>query len=333
MAYSLEHKLVVAVASSALFDLRQADRIYREEGLDAFERYQREREDEVLERGVAFPFVRRLLSLNDDLPEDERPVEVVLLSRNDLDTGLRVFNSIEAHGLPITRGAFVSGREPFRYIEAFRCCLFLSANEDDVRRALARGLPAGLIAASPDVDDDQDDHELRVAFDFDGVVIDDEAESLFQSGGLSRFQESERRRAGEAHNPGPLRELFLGLAELQRIERQRAERRGVGSRVRVAIVTARNAPSHKRVVTTLRHWGVKVDEALFLGGLDKAAVLDAFQPHLFFDDQIRHIESASGVAPSVHVPCIDFRSALLGRAPRDDGERRPGTSRGLAGRD
>lgn len=301
MPYPIEEKLVVAVASSALFDLSESDAVFCNEGLVAYRAHQREREDVVLECGVAFPFVRRLLGLNKpDIGEE--PVEVILLSQNDPDTGLRVMNSIENHGLPISRAAFVRGRDPFRYVDAFNACLFLSANPENVRAAVEHGLPAGCVMAATYIDDPHDG-ELRIAFDFDGVVVDDEAERVFQIQGLEAFQSSEAAKALQAHNPGPLGRLFqeIGRIHQREVEREASEP-GYVSSVRVAIVTSRNAPAHKRVVTTLRAWGIEIDETFFLGGMDKSRVLSEFRPHLFFDDQMAHVGSAAGVVPSVHVP-------------------------------
>jgi len=301
MSYPIEQKLVVAVASSALFDLSESDAVYCQEGLAAYRAYQREREDDVLGPGVAFPFVRRLLGLNELIPDD-RPVEVVLLSQNDADTGLRVMNSIENHSLPITRAAFVRGADPLRYVDSFNACLFLSANEENAREAVMRGLPAGCVLASTYFDDPEDT-ELRIAFDFDGVVVDDEAERVFQIEGLEAFQNSEVAHSLEPHNPGPMKRLFqeIGRIHQREIEREASEP-GYRSAVRVAIVTSRNAPAHKRLVTTLRDWGIEIDETFFLGGMDKNRVLEVFKPHLFFDDQLGHAGPASGVVPSVHVP-------------------------------
>lgn len=308
MPYSLDDKLVVAVASSALFDLSESHRVFVEQGKERYREYQRAHERDVLAPGVAFPFIRRLLSLNGPRPGDD-PVEVVLLSQNDPDTGLRVFNSIESHGLDISRAAFVGGREPFRYMRAFQCRLFLSASEEDVRRAIAKGFAAGIVMdAGPRAEgggpaDDPADVELRIAFDFDGVLIDDEAETVFKNDGLDRFQSAESAKADLAHNPGPLKPLLDEISRLQDRESElcRADSRH-RRRIRVAIVTARNAPAHKRVVTTLRAWGVRVDEMLFLGGVPKAEFLRIFRPHLFFDDQQDHIDAAADVVPSVHIP-------------------------------
>ncbi len=299
--YSIESKLVIAVASSALFDLRESDRIYREQKLEAYRAYQREHEDEVLPIGVAFPLIRRILALNDKV-SDYYPVDVILLSRNDPNTGLRLFKSIEKHKLDITRAAFVGGRDPFRYLDAFNTCLFLSANPSDVAAAIEKNVPAGLVFPTHFIDANSDD-ELRIAFDFDGVLADDSSEVVFQGQRLNKYLASEVRNAAIPLPFGPLHRFFVEIARLQDRERTRCQTNaGRAARIRTAIVTARSAPAHERVVTTLRSWGMQVDEAFFLGGIEKAPVLNAFKPHIFFDDQLTHIIGAAGHVPCAHVP-------------------------------
>lgn len=300
MAYSTDNKLVIAVASSALFDLASSDAVYREHGVDEYRKYQRDHENEVLAPGVAFFLIKRLLSLNGS-SADQRIVEVILLSRNDPDTGLRVFKSIENHRLDITRAVFVSGRDPFRYLVAFDAALFLSANEDDVKNAIMQGAPAGRVFPTQFVDDAES--ELRIAFDFDGVIADDSAEAVFTAQGLEEFLRSEHEQASVSHPLGPLYRFFSEMAKIQRREKSRkAENSSYKPRVRIAIVTARNAPAHERVVTSLRNWGIEVDEVFFLGGIEKSKVLEVFRPHIFFDDQIAHIQGAAGITPCAHVP-------------------------------
>lgn len=304
MPFDLKERLVVGVASSALFDLADSDEVFQNEGLTVFRAHQRARLDETLRPGVAFPFVRRLLGLNAARPEDPL-VEVVLLSRNDAETGLRAFRSIEAHGLAIERAAFVSGDAPHRFIGAFSCELFLSANAADVRAAISAGQPAGHVsgaAAKMDLWDSDEDPELRVAFDFDGVLADDASERAFQEGGLDAFRILETGKAAEPHEAGPLQRLLMRLSAIQKVENAAAAERGYAPRLKTAIVTARGAPAHERVVTTLEAWGVRVDQFFLLGGVEKTAVLAEMKPHIFFDDQRRHIERAGDAAPAVHVP-------------------------------
>lgn len=297
MAYELENKLVVAVASSALFDLTESDRVFRKEGEAAYRAYQREKENCLLAEGVAFPLVKRLLSLNNDNPL----VEVVLFSRNDLDTGLRVFKSIEKKGLPISRAVFVAGRNPFEYLKAFNAALFLSGNREDVKEAIYHGFPAGYVEQT-EYKDDHDD-ELRLAFDFDGVIADDSAEKIYKAADLNEYQEHEKEHADQSMPHGPLFQFLKGISNIQKEEQKKvAEDPMYNPKIKIALCTARNAPAHERVVTTLREWDIRVDEAFFLGGIRKEKVLEVYKPHIFFDDQQSHIEGVSKLFPSVHIP-------------------------------
>ncbi|WP_426115920.1 5'-nucleotidase [Massilia sp. PWRC2] len=302
MAFDISQKLVIGVASSALFDLAGSHQVYLEQGAEQYRNYQEQHLDVLLEKGVAFPFIRRLLNINRHFPR-QSPVEVVLFSRNSPETGLRVMRSIAHYGLDISRAAFMTGAAPYPYLAAFNTALFLSANEDDVRHAIAAGHAAGLVLPSK-TDDDDSDAELRVAFDFDGVIADDESETVFKQGGLDQFHAHETLHIGRPHQPGPLAILFQRLALMQRME-ERMQRKDPHYRklLRIAIITARSAPSHERVVTTLKSWGVSANETFFLGGMDKARVLSVFKPHLFFDDQLSHLRSTpGGTIPMVHVP-------------------------------
>jgi 5'-nucleotidase len=302
MAYELDNRLVIGVASSALFDLSESDAYFQKQGEDAYRIYQDEHIDARLEPGVAFPFVRRLLALN-DLRAGDPLVEVIVLSKNDPNTGLRVMRSIAAHDLPMTRAAFTRGRSPHEYIPAFSMSLFLSASEKDVRAAINAGYPAGQVLPSA-MNDDEDGGALRVAFDFDGVVGDDESERVFRgTGGLAAFQDHEVEHRGEPVGPGPLKQLLVDLNMIQHLERERMKvKKGYQPRLQISLVTARSAPAHERAVFTLMSWGVRVDDAFFLGGIEKAKVLKVMKPHLFFDDQTGHLTSAAEYAASVHVP-------------------------------
>ncbi len=301
MAYPIEEKLVIAVASSALFELAEADAVFRSQGVSAYREYQRAHEEELLQPGIAFPFVRRFLQLNHIFAE--QPAEVVLLSRNDADTGLRVFHSLEHYGLGIVRAAFTRGNSPFRYIPAYHVSLFLSAHEPDVTEALKNGYPAGMVLPSAS-SDDAADTELRVAFDFDGVIADDSAEQIYQAQGLAAFHASEARHSDSAIAPGPLSDLFRKLGKLRQLEDEREELDRTYRRfLKTAIITARSAPAHKRVITTLRDWNITADETHFLGGMDKGRILATLRPHIFFDDQRHpHLDAAQEFAPSVHIP-------------------------------
>lgn len=292
MAAGLGEKLVLAISSRALFDLSESHRIYENEGVEAYRQYQIDHEDEVLAPGDAFPLVQKLLGLNALLATAR--VEVVLVSRNSADTGLRVFNSIQHYGLGISRAAFVGGRSPYPYLAAFGCHLFLSTHAEDVRSALDAGFAAAAIlsggasrAASS---------ELRFAFDGDAVLFSDESERVYQTGGLEAFQRHERAAARELLGGGPFKPFLYALNRLQREFAEDA------CPIRTALVTARSAPAHERVIRTLREWDIRLDESLFLGGLDKAAFLDAFAADVFFDDQPGHCEKAREVVATGHVP-------------------------------
>jgi 5'-nucleotidase len=301
MPYPIEQKLVIAVASSALFDLSNSDRVFREQGEKAYRKYQQTHLTKPLRKGVAFPFVKRFLSVNQKFPE-QCPVEVVLLSRNSVITGKRVFHSIHHHGLNISRAAFLEGKSPYAYIPAFNASLFLSANADDVSQAINYGHPAGTVLPGKVVDDEADP-ELRIAFDFDGVIADDASERVFKAGSLKDFQEHETSRSQVPLGPGPLADLFRKLSHLQKLEDQAMTDDPDYRRVlRIAIVTARNAPSHERVITTLEHWGVDANEVFFLGGMKKDRILKVLKLHMFFDDQQSHLQSDAGGIPMVHIP-------------------------------
>lgn len=299
MSYGLEGKLVVAVASSALFDLRESHKVFVEEGEEAYRKFQRENENRTLRPGVAFPLIKRLLSLNE---KDNDLVEVLLFSRNDPDTGLRVFKSIEYYNLPITRAVFVTGRNPYEYMTAFNASLFLSGNQEDVRQAIENGLPAGFVEETEYVDDDNDE-ELRIAFDFDGVIADDSSEQIFKEKDLDAYQKHEKTHAHESLPEGPLYRFLSQISQIQKQELQKQkDDPSYKPKIRIALCTARNAPAHERVVTTLRNWDIRVDEAFFLGGIEKKSVLEIYKPHIFFDDQRTHIEGVSKLFPSVHIP-------------------------------
>ena len=303
MPFDIENKLVVAVSSSAVFNMQEADGIFRSEGEAAYRKYQKERFDMPFEKGVAYPFIRRLLRLNTAYPEIS-PIEVIVLSRNDPDSGQRFFRSCRHYKLDITRGAFLEGKSPYPYIPAFNASLFLSANEEDVKKAIATGMPAGLVLPT-EVVDNEDENELRVAFDFDGVIADDESEAVYQSDptNMEAYQAYEQAKRDEPHNPGPLADLLRKMSAFQRWEKKhKAENDDQQRLLRVAIVTARNAPSNERLVTTLNAWGLEAVELFLMGGIEKRRVLDVLQPHIFFEDQIKHLETAAATVPSVHIP-------------------------------
>ncbi|MDQ8942460.1 5'-nucleotidase [Acinetobacter soli] len=301
--YDLEQKLVIGLASSALFNLEESDEVFRTKGELVYREYQHKNENVILDLGVAFPFIQRLLSLNSIFPKDKPFVEVILLSRNDPNTGLRVMNSIEHYGLNIKRAIFLQGRTPHKYIDALNISLFLSANEIDVNQAITAGYPAGLILKG-NIFDIEHDEELRIAFDFDGVIADDSSEQVYKESGLSAFIENEENLANQPANIGPLHKLLKELSTLQKEEiKYQSQNSDYKSRLRLSIVTARNAPAHKRVINSLRAWGIDtINEAFFLGGIEKRRVLEILNPHIFFDDQVTHLEKTADSIASVHIP-------------------------------
>lgn len=287
-----EKKLVVAISSRALFDLDESHRIFEEQGKEAFCQYQIEHEEELLQPGVAYTLVSKLLAINDRLGQPT--VEVILLSRNSADTGLRVFNSIQHHGLAISRAAFTSGESPFSYIAAFGADLFLSADAGDVRKALSAGHAAATILASNKPSSES--NQLRIAFDGDAVLFSDESERIYREQGLAAFTEYETAEARRPLTGGPFKAFLATLHHIQTLFATDQ------APIRTALVTARAAPAHERVVRTLRAWNIRIDEALFLGGMAKGPFLRAFGADIFFDDQQGHCDSASQHVATGHVP-------------------------------
>ncbi len=288
------NKLVVAISSRALFDLEESHALFEREGLQVYQQFQRDREDEPLEPGIAFPLVKKLLALNQHGNPNLPKIEVILLSRNSSDTGLRIFNSIELYGLEIVRAAFTNGTPPFPYIQPFGAQLFLSTHVEDVRNALSAGVAAATILPSkaPDISHDQ----LRIAFDGDAVIFGDESERISQEQGMEAFARNEREQASTPLSGGPFRGFLSALHEIQ------SAFPPAQSPIRTALVTARSAPAHKRVILTLRQWGVRLDEALFLGGREKGPFLQAFGADIFFDDSHHNVESARQHVATGHVP-------------------------------
>jgi 5'-nucleotidase len=291
MAVNLNNQLVVAISSRALFDLEEENQVFEQSDDRAYMQLQLERLEQAAKPGVAFPLVKKLLAFNDDA---QQRVEVVILSRNDPVSGLRVFKSVERHGLKVARGVFTRGREPFRYLTPLRANLFLSAEPRDVREALKLGFPAATVATHSVRAQDHYPNEVRIAFDGDAVLFSDEAERVFQADGLPAFQQHEKDRAALPLSAGPFKPLLDALHRLQ-------QEGTPHMRVRTALVTARSAPAHERAIRTLMSWNVSVDEAMFLGGLTKGEFLREFEPDFFFDDQAGHIESAARHVPAGHV--------------------------------
>lgn len=289
-------RFTVAISSRALFALDHAHALFEREGLDAYIRHQIEHETDTLEPGIAFPLVRKLLALNRGSHDGPR-IEVILLSRNSGDTGLRIFNSVEHHGLDIARAAFTSGAPPFPYIQPFGAQLFLSTHAEDVRAALNAGVAAATVLASSGSVRDSD--ELRIAFDGDAVVFGGDSEHVSRTEGLEAFAAHEVEHVATPLAVGPFRGFLEALHRIQ------SAFPAESSPLRTALVTARSAPAHKRVILTLRHWGVRIDEALFLGGRDKGPFLRAFGADIFFDDSHLNVESARQHVATGHVPAWD----------------------------
>lgn len=302
MPYPIEKKLVVGVSSTALFDLEKEESIFINEGLEKFREFQTKNTKLILNKGLAYPFIKRFLNIN-NVYNDEKPVEVVLFSKNSPETGMRIFNSIKHYNLDISRAAFTSGKSPFRYIPAYNISLFLSTNEIDVLNAIEAGYPAGRFIKTK-VEDDETDTELRVAFDFDGVIADDESERVYaDSGQLNLYQQYETTHKQEPLMPGPLGDFFKKLSIFQKMESKKQAKDPTYRKIlSTSIITARNAPAHERAINTLKSWNVGVDEMFLLGGINKSRILEVMKPHLFLDDQISHLDPKLLNIPLVHIP-------------------------------
>lgn len=293
MTTPLGDKLVIAISSRALFNMDASHRVYQEQGLAAYSQYQIDHEDEPLEPGDAFSLVEKLLALNHKL-DNGAYVEVILLSRNSADTGLRVFNSVQHYGLAISRAAFCGGETPYRYVKAFGCHLFLSTDASDVRSALENGVAAATFL--PSSNSASSDEQLRFAFDGDAVLFSDEAEQVYKADGLEAFTASEQAAAKTPLSGGPFKSFLAALHKIQ------AQFPDLDSPIRTALVTARAAPAHERVIRTLRAWNIRIDESLFLGGLPKVDFLKAYGADVFFDDQLIHCDLAAEHIATGHVP-------------------------------
>lgn len=307
MPLDLSDTLVVGISATALFHLEEADRVFNEKRLEdpdtsieAYRSYMLEREHILLEPGAGFPLIRALLSLNRYQVEGEPPlVEVVIMSRNSPETGLRVLQTIKALDLKVSRSAFTAGESVVDYLEAFDVDLFLTTSVDDAQKVIdSRACAAAILHRRPENDSEIPEGQVRIAFDGDAVLFDDSSELVFKNSGLTAFQQSEDLNQNIPLKEGP---YALFLKKLSRLQ-ERLPIRVEFSPVRIALVTARSSPADVRVIKTLREWGVYVDEAFFLGGIGKSRVLKAFRPHIFFDDQDVHLEPASKIVPSGKVP-------------------------------
>lgn len=295
MALELDDKLVIGVSSRALFDLESENIIFEQDGLEAYSQYQIEHEKEILKPGTAFPLIKALQMLNAD---DKYLTEIIVMSKNSADTSLRVFNSIEHYGLNISRAALVGGGSLAPYLGAFKTDLFLSASEEDVQEAINANIAAGIICdhSKLPIDPKEKIGQIKIAFDGDAVIFSDESERIYQEKGLAAFSEYEQKNAQNPLPEGPFAKFLKTLSIIQ----QKFPEGEVP--IRTALVTARNAPAHERVVRTLRAWNVRIDEVFFLGGIEKSQVLKAFGANIFFDDQQIHTEKAAKLVPAARVP-------------------------------
>lgn len=296
MPYDISNKLKIAVTTRALFRLEEEDKLYKEQGTKVYEAYQIKKENELIPKGAAFSLIQSLLSINKIEALKDR-VEVILVTRNNANSGIRVFNSIEKYNLEITRGIFSGGGELVPYLSALEIDLFLTANPNDAQAAIDSGIPAATLLTNdiPEYDSESN-NGIRIAFDGDAVLFSDESEVIYKKQGLDSFKENEALHANDPMKEGPFAKFLKVIAELQATLGEKQ------TFIRTALVTARNAPSHERVIKTLREWGVRIDEMFFLGGISKTPILKAFGAQIFFDDQKTYTESASTVVPSGTVP-------------------------------
>lgn len=296
MPLNLDDKLVVGISSRALFDLEEENEIFEKDGLAAYSQYQREHENDILKPGTAFPLVKALQGLN---CSNRHLTEIIVMSKNSADTSLRIFNSIKHYGLDISRAALISGQSIAPYLNAFSTDLFLSADEQDVQEAINANIAAGIICSHSNlpIDPAEEIPQIRIAFDGDAVIFSDESEKIFKEKGLDAFEQHEEQNAKNPLPEGPFAKLLKTISLVQ----QQFEKEDKMP-IRTALVTARNAPAHERVIRTLRAWNVRIDEAFFLGGIQKSEVLKAFGANIFFDDQAVHTDPASKLVPSARVP-------------------------------
>jgi len=296
MPLSFAETLVVGISSRALFDLEDENLVFQEKGIVEYREYQKNKENDILKPGTGFHIVEALLNLNK--LSSERLVEVIIMSRNSPETGIRVLNSVKHYKLDITRSAFTGGESLYDYIEAFDVDLFLSKEETDVQKIIDSGISAAALIYEPPSKFNAETTTVRIAFDADAVIFSDESEQIYKAEGIDAFHENESKNSVVPLNEGPYAKLLKTLSKIQKKMGTAVE----SSPLRIAIVTARNSPSHMRVINTLRTWDVYIDEAFFLGGLPKDKILKAFKAHIFFDDQDAHLQSAKTVVPSARVP-------------------------------
>ncbi|MCP4971031.1 MAG: 5'-nucleotidase [Arcobacter sp.] len=293
MGYDLEKKLVIAISSRALFDLEEENKIFEKNGVDEYYKHQISKEDELIKKGTGFRLVKNLLRINEDFPEDKQ-VEVIIMSRNNAATSLRITKSIEKYNLDIARSAWSGGNDISKYLKPFKVDLFLSANELDVQNAINEGIASARILPFEE-NNDEFSTQVKIAFDGDAVLFSEESEVIYKTQGLDAFLENEKKNANNAMKSGPFAQLLRVISNIQ------AKYHKEQTPIRTALITARNSPAHERVIRTLSQWNVRLDESFFLGGVDKYEVVKAFGADIFFDDQDVHLESTSKSTPSAKV--------------------------------
>jgi len=296
MAYKFDDKLVIAVSSRALFDLETENKIFEDNGLEEYYKYQLENENKPLQKGTGYRLIENLLKINQYFEEDKKQVEVIILSKNNAGSSLRITNAINTHKLDIVRSGWTSGNDISTYLKAFKVDLFLSADSGDVINAIQNGTAAAKILPSDDAVNDSLGNQVRIAFDGDAVLFSEESELVYKKDGLHAFIEHEKKNKNNPMKKGPFAKLLLTLATLQDKFKNKKD-----LPIRTALVTARSAPTHERVIKTLNIWGVRIDEAFFLGGSEKYEILEAFGADIFFDDQDIHLELSKSVVPSAKV--------------------------------
>jgi len=295
MAYNLKDKLVIGVSSRALFDLEEENKIFEEKGLDAYYQYNIDNENMPLHKGTGYRLITNLLKINKYFKDEEKQVEVIILSKNNAGTSLRITNAINEHKLDIVRSAWTSGNDISTYLKAFKVDLFLSASDNDVINAIQNGIAAAkILPSNNDVHKSLGD-QVRIAFDGDAVLFSEESELIYKEHGLDAFIKHEQESRDNPMKKGPFAKLLLTIASLQEKFKDKK------SPIRTALVTARSAPTQERVIKTLNVWNVRIDEAFFLGGSEKYEVLEAFGADMFFDDQDTHLDLSTSVVPSAKV--------------------------------
>jgi 5'-nucleotidase len=293
MAYSLDDKLVVAVSSRALFDLESENQIFEEQGIEEYYKYQLQNENTPLNEGTGYRLIKNLLGINKHF--NSKQVEVIILSKNNAATSLRITNAITTHNLDITRTGWTSGADISKYLKAYKVDLFLSADDNDVISAIKGGISAAKILPSKSDINRSSSEQVKIAFDGDAVLFSEESELIYKKDGLKAFEEHERKNKNNPMKQGPFAKLLFTIAKLQN------QFQGTKSPIRTALVTARSAPAHERVIKTLAIWDVRIDEAFFLGGSQKYEILEAFEADIFFDDQDIHLEKSLNIVPSAKV--------------------------------